>query len=214
MRDPLGCILQYEPRQGIMIKYFAEIKAAGVPISFAEIVGMWLRKSLSAEMTRALVTNHVLRLGWPVEELEAHSLAGGDLSRVMIAASSLKSIKEPYDKKGLMLADLAKMPIDELVEAFNKIRTAYPNDLGFNELLVRFLDGEDVIAAIKKGTFLPQTKQSDWMVRAEIGPLSAPELYSRIENGGIPDNSQIYDPVRQDWISVDVAKTRLRDHSR
>jgi hypothetical protein len=161
-------------------------------------------------MMHVIVVNKMSSLNWPIPELEAHSLAGGKPLDVVNAAITLKAAGIPVDRRHLYVADLAKLGVLELARALIDLRETYGPDLSFEELVHRASEGEDVLTAVHNGTLLPRSHQQGWLVRVELGPMTGKEVLERLRGGQIPDDAQVRDPERGDWVSLALAVRRLQ----
>lgn len=73
-----------------MIKYWISLRAAGVNVTFTQLLGMKLRRTLSDDLVMAMLALTRLELGIEADLLEAHVLAGGRVRSVVMAAVKLK----------------------------------------------------------------------------------------------------------------------------
>jgi hypothetical protein len=185
-----------------MLKQILLLKSSGVPITTGSIIGMWMRKTLTDSMVGCLIAGHRSGVGWPVNELEALTLAGGDPSAVMRAAINLTAMGCDYDRPRLTAAHLGGLPVAAITEAYADLRIRYP-ELTFDELLTRAREGEDVLTAVESGSFLPQHLQDGWLVRLEVGPMTGHELSEFLAARSLPNSTMVWDPGRKAWIRVD-----------
>ena len=70
----------------------------GVPLPFIRVVGMSLRRTLTPDVIRAIIAAHKNRLGLEVDQIEAHSLAGGHIGDVVdvLISSRRKNLDIPF----------------------------------------------------------------------------------------------------------------------
>lgn len=137
-----------------MIHHWLLLRASGVPIGFADVAGMAIRGTLKRPLVRALIASHQTGLAFEHRQLEAHLLAGGDVEGVVKAALALRKLGQTVAPADLLAVDLKDRRLPELVRAYARARERYP-DLSFEEVMRRHLEGEDVIAAVDRGSFVP-----------------------------------------------------------
>lgn len=184
--------------RSLMIKAWLELKFAGVPISFSEVLGMAIRRSLKRELITALVVTQKADLKIPVVALEAHALANGRPDEVVKAAVLLQRMGEPFDYRVLSALDLGPENLPRLVKAYSRVKEAYP-DFTFKEFTERLLSGEEVISAAEEGSLVPLSKTSGWQVRVEYGPLSPEALKELLERVKTDASVSVRRPDSDRW---------------
>lgn len=151
------------------------LRSAGVPLSWARLLGLLMRRSLGQDLTFALIANHKADLGIDMDSLEAHSLAGGRVAEVVGAAVALKALGQDYPFLQLAALDLAGHPLRGLVEAYSGLKSRYAT-LSFEETANRWLNGEDILAQASAGEFRPLSETEGWVLRAEWSGLRGSDL--------------------------------------
>lgn len=127
-----------------MIREWIALKAAGVPLTVAQFIGMALRRSLDRELVRAMVMAHRSRLEITPQELEAQTVAGGNVAEVVKSAMALKARGVPFDRRKLFGVDLARGDTWRFTCSFLRARDADPG-LTFEAAVDRYLAGEWVV---------------------------------------------------------------------
>ena len=192
-----------------MIRYWIMLKAAGVPVSNAEILGMWFRRSLTPKLAMALVLAHKTDLDVPLTMLESHSLAGGDPAAVVGAAIAIDKTGHRPNILQLSALDLkGGVDLAEGARAFADAVARFP-ELGPDEFWMRLGGDEDVVAQVRDGRFRPYAQLEGWIVRVDSRPMTGADLLKLISAGKIPDTAQIQPPNEVGWISRDQAARRL-----
>lgn len=184
-----------------MIREWVMLKAAGVPVSFADVVGMVLRRSLSPGLVHALIAGHKAGLEVPRMALEAHALAGGRPEQIVKAALVLKGVGEPPDYPRLAAIDLQRPDLLDLMQTYVRVREAYPT-FGFDEFSQRLLDGEDVIGLAASGSLAPLSLSGGWRVRIERGPLSPDALRDLLDRTSSDEGVTVCRPGSAEWEPV------------
>ncbi|HEY8468985.1 MAG TPA: hypothetical protein VIL18_05050 [Longimicrobiales bacterium] len=75
------------------------------------------------------------------------------------------------------------------MRAYTRARERYP-DLSFEEVMRRHLEGEDVIAAVDRGSFVPNAQRTGWGLRVEYDVRSEAELSRLIS--ALPESGTVY----------------------
>jgi uncharacterized protein YqfA (UPF0365 family) len=164
-----------------MVRSWIELRFAGVPISFGEILGMALRGSLKQNLASAIVASHEAQLDISRVTLEAHTLAGGRPNAVVTAALRLAQLDQAFEPQVLGAIDLTSGNLSEVIDAYAQARELHP-EFTFTEFVKRHQDGEDVIEASSAGTLAPLAVASGWQVRVEYGPLSTSALRELLDH--------------------------------
>ena len=172
-----------------MIQHWIALRASGVPISFGDVAGMALRGTLKGPLVRALIVAHKAGLEYGHRQLEAHFLAGGDVEAVVMAAISLSKLEQAVPPENLLALDLKDHRVLELVEAYARARERYP-DFSFQEMMVRYLKGEDVIRSALNGSLVPNARRVGWDLRVEYDVGSEAEL--RRLMSALPESGAVY----------------------
>ncbi|NIR45990.1 MAG: hypothetical protein GWN99_16310 [Gemmatimonadetes bacterium] len=131
-----------------MLTRILALKSVGVPVSIVRLLRMWLRKSLTEDLAHALMINHKAGVNWPVDELETHAVAGGNVKDVVTAAAGLHAIGADYTRRKLLDIDLILGRAPELVIAFAEAHRDTP-DLTFDAFADRHLQDEDFIRSVR-----------------------------------------------------------------
>lgn len=184
-----------------MIQHWIALRASGVPISFGEIAGMALRGTLKGPLVRAMIVAHKAGLEFEHHQLEAHFLAGGDVENVVKAAILLRKLEQAVSPAQLLALDLKDHRVLELVEAYARARERYP-DFSFEEMMVRHLEGEDVIGSALSDSFVPNAHRVGWGLRVEYDVRSEAEL--RRLMSALPESGAVYvrSPGTETWRKV------------
>jgi len=90
--------------------------ASGVRVSFMTLFGMRFRKVNPANIVNPLINAHKAGLALPINALEAHYLAGGNVERVVRALISADKAGIPLDFKQATAIDLAGRDVFEAVQ--------------------------------------------------------------------------------------------------
>jgi uncharacterized protein YqfA (UPF0365 family) len=90
--------------------------ASGVRVSFMTLFGMRFRKVNPANIVNPLINSHKAGLALPINALEAHYLAGGNVERVVRALISADKAGIPLDFKQATAIDLAGRDVFEAVQ--------------------------------------------------------------------------------------------------
>jgi uncharacterized protein YqfA (UPF0365 family) len=90
--------------------------ASGVRVSFLTLFGMRFRKVNPAFIVNPLINAHKAGLALPINALEAHYLAGGNIERVVRALISADKAGIPLDFKQATAIDLAGRDVFEAVQ--------------------------------------------------------------------------------------------------
>ena len=193
------------------IRYYVAFKAAGVPIGLAEVIGMALRRSLTADFAAAILAAHQLNVGISRDVLEAHSLAGGNAAAIVKAAAELSKVGEPVATMRLAALDLRGGAVIDLTASFAQLKAQFPT-LTFAEYVDRALEGEDVMAAAARGDFVPRDQQKGWRARVTFGPMSGSEMASLIASGKLPADAMVQEPADSGWLPLTEAARKLGIH--
>lgn len=137
-----------------MLTRILALKSVGVPVSIVRLVTMWLRKSLTEDLAHALMINHKAGVDWPIDELEAHAVSGGNVKDVVTAAAGLEAIGAPYERRKLLDIDLIRGRTPELVIAYAEAQRGNPG-LAFDVFGQRYLDDEDFLQSVRSSGFSP-----------------------------------------------------------
>ncbi|MCI0433000.1 MAG: flotillin-like FloA family protein [Gemmatimonadetes bacterium] len=96
---------------------WVKLRRAGVPISFADAIGMGLRKSYSRALAESLIIAHRHNLDITPRMLESHALAGGN--PLKIANAALQLSERGVSEEFLVLAALDFMGgLDTVLDRF------------------------------------------------------------------------------------------------
>jgi hypothetical protein len=184
-----------------VIHHWIVLRASGVPIGFANVAGMAIRGTLKRPLVQALIVSHQAELDFDHRQLEAHFLAGGDVEGVVKAALALRRLGQTVDPAALLALDLSDRRLPELVRAYARARERYP-DLSFEEVMRRHLEGEDVIAAVDRGAFVPNAQRTGWGLRVEYDVRSEAELNRLIS--ALRESGTVYvrSPGTEAWRKV------------
>jgi uncharacterized protein YqfA (UPF0365 family) len=136
------------------IKAVVAFRRSGVRIGWTQMLGFHLRRSLSPSLVQAIIAAHKENLNWSTDELEAHSLAGGDPLAVVSADLTLREEGIRFDHGRLSALDLGGYALPDLVSALLQLRHTYPA-LTADEFFGRAVKGEDVLADVRAGQFVP-----------------------------------------------------------
>ena len=90
--------------------------ASGVKVSLMQLVGMRFRKVIPAAIVNPLIAGEKAGISLPVDSLEGHYLAGGDVSRVVNALISADKAGIALDLKQATAIDLAGRDVFEAVQ--------------------------------------------------------------------------------------------------
>ncbi|HEX9164800.1 MAG TPA: flotillin-like protein FloA [Gemmatimonadales bacterium] len=90
--------------------------ASGVRVSFMTLFGMRFRKVNPSNIVNPLINAHKAGLALPINALEAHYLAGGNVERVVRALISADKAGIPLDFKQATAIDLAGRDVFEAVQ--------------------------------------------------------------------------------------------------
>jgi uncharacterized protein YqfA (UPF0365 family) len=90
--------------------------ASGVRVSFPTLIGMRLRRVNPSNIVNPLIYGHKAGLSLPINSLEAHYLAGGNVERVVRALISADKAGIPLDLKQATAIDLAGRDVFEAVQ--------------------------------------------------------------------------------------------------
>jgi len=90
--------------------------ASGVKVSLMQLVGMRFRKVVPAAIVNPLIAGEKAGISLPVDSLEGHYLAGGDVSRVVNALISADKAGIALDLKQATAIDLAGRDVFEAVQ--------------------------------------------------------------------------------------------------
>lgn len=184
-----------------MIHHWLVLRASDVPIRFGDVAGMAIRGTLKRPLVQALIVSHRAGLGFELRQLEAHFLAGGDVEDVVRAALSLRQLGQAVSPPDLLALDLKDGRLAELVRAYALARERYPG-LSFEEVKRRHLEGGDVIAAVSRGSFVPNAQRTGWSLRVEYDVRSEAELSRLIS--ALPESGTVYvrSPGTEAWRKV------------
>ena len=90
--------------------------ASGVPVSVGTVVGMRLRKVAPPRIVNPLIKATKAGLGLPIDKLEAHYMAGGNVDRVVNALIAARGADIPLDFEKACTIDLAGRNVLEAVQ--------------------------------------------------------------------------------------------------
>jgi len=90
--------------------------ASGVKVSLMQLVGMRFRKVVPSAIVNPLIAGEKAGISLPVDSLEGHYLAGGDVSRVVNALISADKAGIALDLKQATAIDLAGRDVFEAVQ--------------------------------------------------------------------------------------------------
>lgn len=90
--------------------------ASGVKVGVGTVVGMRLRKVAPARIVNPLIKATKAGLGLPIDKLEAHYLAGGNVDRVVNALIAARGAGIPLDLEKACTIDLAGRNVLEAVQ--------------------------------------------------------------------------------------------------
>ncbi len=170
-------------------------------ISFWGALGMRLRGTLKPEVVYPIISAARWNLDVPVYAIEAHFLSGGDTQAVTNACILLDRAGLPFDFHRLAACDLAGWDALAMAQALLEARRQFP-ELEFAELSRRRSLGEDVVAEIEKGTFVPDAQSDGWRVRFEHGPLTRDELEALVARGEVPRDALALRPGGVEWVPI------------
>ena len=90
--------------------------ASGVKVSMFQLIGMRLRKVVPSAIVVPLIAGEKAGISLPVDALEGHYLAGGDVRRVVNALISADKAGIDLDLKQATAIDLAGRDVFEAVQ--------------------------------------------------------------------------------------------------
>ena len=193
-----------------MIRHWIALKAAGVPISGGEVLGMWTRRSLTRDVVAALVIAHKAGIDFPARDIEMVELAGGNPANVVAAAIAIDRTGQTPDVKRLSMIDLAGLDVQEIGKAFARAQRDYP-ELTQDEFLMRTIgSNEDVVAQVRAGTFRPLGEMDGWVLRIDSPPMTGVAMLRLLEEGKVPETARIQAPNDLVWLQPAQALHRLR----
>ena len=192
-----------------MLHHLFTLRAAGVPISLREVVGMWQRRSLSEELVRAITFAHREGLDVPLRDLESLHLAGGKPYDVVLAAAVIKLRGYEPDFQHLSALQLMGRDLRAAGHAFGEAANTHP-ELEAREFFMRLASGEDVVAQVYGGSFRPLAKLGNWILRIDSPPMTGEAMLGLLESGQVPEQARIQAPNDLAWLTREQALHRLR----
>jgi uncharacterized protein YqfA (UPF0365 family) len=111
-----GIILMVTFFRFVPIGLWITALASGVKVSLMQLVGMRFRKVVPSAIVNPLIAGEKAGISLPVDALEGHYLAGGDVSRVVNALISADKAGIALDLKQATAIDLAGRDVFEAVQ--------------------------------------------------------------------------------------------------
>jgi len=95
---------------------YQRARRAGVPVSLWQLLGMWLRKVSARKVLQCSERLASEGIAVPVNHVEMHELAGGDIERVTQAMVLARQYEQPLDWDMICAIDLAGRDVVDLIE--------------------------------------------------------------------------------------------------
>ncbi len=119
----------------MFFKTWLRAKLSNAPVSWANLIGMFLRKVPFGRIVNARITAMKAGLPYTSEQLEAHYLAGGDVENTVLAliAADKAGIKLPFDRAcaiDLAVKGTAKTVLEAVRTSINPKVIECPNPEG------------------------------------------------------------------------------------
>ncbi len=217
----------------LLLKFFKTwLRAwlANAKVSWSSLIGMWLRKVPYSGITDSRVTAVKAGLEFTTDQLEAHFLAGGDVTNVVLAciAANKAEINLTYDRAcaiDLATKDTGKTVLEAVRTSINpkvidcpnpatgvtKITAVAKDGIGVNVRarvtvrtnLARFVGGateETIIARVGEGIVTSVGSASSYKA-----VLENPDNISKLVLGKGVDSSTAFEILSIDIADVDVA---------
>ena len=112
----LGIVFLFIVFRFIPVGLWITALASGVRVSFGTLFGMRFRKVVPSAIVNPLIAAHKAGIKLPINALESHYLAGGNVLNVVRAIISADKAGIPLDLKQATAIDLAGRDVFEAVQ--------------------------------------------------------------------------------------------------
>ena len=112
----------------LLVRLWMRAALAGAPIPLVSLLGMRLRQSRAGDIVDAYIVARKAEVDVSVDELEMHSLAGGNVLRLVAALAAAAEAGIPLNFRDACAIDLAGRDVVEEVRACQTARTLHCPD--------------------------------------------------------------------------------------
>ena len=115
-----------------------QLRRKGVPLPLGTVFGMWLRRTLTDEVVKAVILNGKNDLALTLDMIESHAMCGGHISDVAEVLLKARQQGLAMDPMPLLALDLIGEAPERILDEYAKAHEADPT-LDFAEIVARYL---------------------------------------------------------------------------